>query len=162
MKAISGCFLCMALTLAGCRLTEPGASMHSPGRSLARSSAPLDHQKIRDAISSYRESNGLARVVDDPVLQQAAQHQANAMAEAGRLDHSVEGAFAERVAAIGRASSHAVENLSVGRDSFAGAFSSWRQSELHNQNLLDPHVTRMGIGKADASGATYWALIMTD
>jgi uncharacterized protein YkwD len=152
----------MALTLAGCRLTEPGASMHSPGRSLARSSAPLDHQKIRDAISSYRESNGLARVVDDPVLQQAAQHQANAMAETGRLDHSVEGAFAERVAAIGRASSHAVENLSVGRDSFAAAFSSWRQSELHNQNLLDPHVTRMGIGKADASGATYWALIMTD
>lgn len=84
------------------------------------------------------------------------------MAEAGRLDHSVEGAFAERVAAIGRASAHAVENLSEGRDSFAGAFSSWRQSELHNQNLLDPHVTRMGIGKADASGATYWALIMTD
>jgi uncharacterized protein YkwD len=162
-------FACLALTLGGCNLGEPGAAILSPEplphHPLAPGGAVLDQRVARDVISLYRQNNGLSLVANDPVLQKAAQFQANAMAQAGRLDHNVGGSFAGRIVAIGRGSSHAVENVSAGYDTFSAAFSGWRRSESHNRNLLEPHVTRMGIGTAyapDARYKVYWALIMTD
>jgi uncharacterized protein YkwD len=160
---------CLALTLGGCALGEPGAPLLAPEslprHALAPGGADLDARAARDAISLYRQNNGLSLVANDPVLQKAAQFQADAMAQAGRLDHNVEGSFVGRVAAIGRGSSHAVENVSAGYETFAAAFSGWRRSKPHDRNLLDPHVTRMGIATAyapDARYKVYWALIMTD
>lgn len=162
-------FACLALSLGGCSLGEPGAAIVSseplPHHSLAPSAAILDQRAARDMISAYRQNNGLSLVTNDPVLQKAAQFQANAMAQAGQLDHNANGSFAGRIAAIGRGSSYAVENVSVGYDTFAAAFAGWRRSEPHNQNLREPHVTRMGIATAyapDARYRVYWALIMTD
>ena len=119
----------------------------------------------RDIILLYRQNNGLSPVANDPLLQKAAQSQANAMAQVGRLDHNAGGSFEGRIAAVGRGPCYAVENVSAGYHTFDAAFSGWRRSVPHNRNLLDPHAARMGIATAyapDAKYKVYWALIMTD
>jgi uncharacterized protein YkwD len=148
----------LALALSGCAAVE-----RDPGRISRPGSAVLDQSAAKEAISIYRRNKGLSAVANDPALQKAAQVQADAMAQADRLDHDVAGSFAERTAAIGNGASHAVENVSVGYGTFAAAFSAWRRSDPHNRNLLEPHMTRMGIAAASAPGAkVYWALIMSD
>ena len=169
-KAIVSNFLyaCLALALAGCNATEPGpmASLEPPQHhALAEGGAVLDENAAREMISLYRKNNGRSEVACDPALQKAAQFQANAMAEAGRLDHNVKGGFLKRIAVTGRGKRYAVENVSAGYKSFEAALDGWRRSKLHNDNLLEPHVRRMGIATAYAPDARYkvfWALIMSE
>jgi uncharacterized protein YkwD len=159
---------CSALALAGCNLTEPGPTVSSepPQRhALASRAAVLDERAAREMISLYRKNNGRSEVAADAALQKAAQFQANAMAEAGRLDHNVKGSFVKRIAAAGHRRGYAVENVSAGYESLEAALAGWRRSKLHNDNLLEPHVRRMGIATAYAPDARYkvfWALIMSD
>ena len=159
---------CSILALAGCNVSEPGPAVSSqpPQRhALAEGGAVLDENAAREMISLYRRNNGLSEVACDPTLQKAAQFQARAMAEAGRLDHNVKGSFLKRIAATGRGKGYAVENVSAGYKSFEAALAGWRRSKLHNENLLEPHVRRMGVATAyapDARYKVYWALIMSD
>ncbi|ARN83256.1 hypothetical protein B1812_00495 [Methylocystis bryophila] len=163
-----GLSACAALVLAGCNSTEPASTglLQPPEHhALESGGASLDENVAREMISLYRKTNGLAEVANDPALQKAAQFQANAMAEAGRLDHNVKGTFLKRIAACGRGRGYAVENVSAGYKSFDAALAGWRRSKLHNENLLEPHVRRMGIATAYAPEARYkvfWALIMSD
>jgi len=166
---VKKCLLaCSALALAGCNLTAPGPTVSSEPpqhHALAEGGAVLDENAARELISLYRRSNGLAEVACDPALQKAAQFQANAMAEAGRLDHNVKAPFLKRIAATGRGKGYAVENVSAGYKSFEAALAGWRRSKPHNENLLEPHMRRMGIATAyapDARYKVYWALIMSD
>ena len=157
-----------ALALVGCNLAEPGPTVFSEPpqhHALAEGGAVLDEDAAREMISLYRKNKGLAEVANDPALQKAAQFQARAMAEAGRLDHNVKGSFLKRIAATGRGKGYAVENVSAGYKSFEAALAGWRRSKLHNENLLEPHVRRMGVATAyapDARYKVYWALIMSD
>ncbi len=159
---------CSALALAGCNAAEPGPTVSSEPpqhHALATGPAALDENVARELISLYRKANGLTEVANDPLLQKAAQFQANAMAEAGRLDHNVKGSFVKRIAAAGRPKGYAVENVSAGYKDFEAALAGWRRSKLHNENLLEPHMRRMGIATAYAPDARYkvfWALIMSD
>ncbi len=156
------------LALAGCNVTEPGPTVSSEPshrHALADGGAVLDEAVAREMISLYRKTNGLSEVAVDPALQKAAQFQANAMAEAGRLDHNAKGSFLKRIAASGRGKGYAVENVSAGYQSFEAALAGWRRSKLHNENLLEPHMRRMGIATAYAPDARYkvfWALIMSE
>ena len=163
-----GFVACSALALAGCNPAEPGPTVSSepPQRhALAEGGAALDENVARELISLYRKANGLPEVACDPALQKAAQFQANAMAEAGRLDHTVKAPFLKRIAATGRGKGYAVENVSAGYKSFEAALAGWRRSKLHNENLLEPHMRRMGVATAYAPDARYkvfWALILSD
>ena len=166
---VKKCLLaCLALALGGCNITEPGptvSSEPSQHHALASGGAVLDENTAREMISLYRKKNGLSEVACDPTLQKAAQFQAKAMAEAGRLDHNVKGPFVKRIAAATRGKGYAVENVSAGYKSFEEALAGWRRSKLHNENLLEPHMRRMGIATAYAPDARYkvfWALIMSD
>ena len=161
-------WLLLALALSGCNFTEPGLLVSSEPpqhHALASGGAVLDENAAREMISLYRKNNGRSEVAVDAALQKAAQFQANAMAEAGRLDHNVKGAFLKRIAASGRGKGYAVENVSAGYRDFEAALAGWRRSKLHNENLLEPHMRRMGIATANAPDArykVYWALIMSD
>jgi uncharacterized protein YkwD len=163
-----GLLASLALALSGCNLTEPASTVSSEPpqhHALAEGGALLDENAAREMISLYRKNNGLREVTCDPTLQKAAQFQARAMAEAGRLDHNVKGSFLKRIAATGRGKGYAVENVSAGYKSFEAALAGWRRSKLHNENLLEPHMRRMGIATAYAPDARYkvfWALIMSD
>jgi len=163
-----GVFFC-SLALAACNEAAPErvASVGEPTfyRSLAAKDAAVDAQAARDMISLYRRNNGLAPVSLDPRLRQAAQAQADAMAQANSLDHNIRGELRTRLDAAGLGSASGVENVSAGYHTLAEAFSGWRQSAPHNRNLLERRAARMGIATAYAPGTKYkvfWALIMTD
>ena len=110
-------------------------------------------------ISEYRRSRGLSPVTVDGTLNGAAEYQARAVAEAGKLSH---GAFASRMDTF-RIGGYSAENLSAGSDSVGGAIARWKASAGHNANLLMPEARRIGLARADSPQhgyRNYWALVL--
>ena len=125
----------------------------------------VDEAEAQGIISAYRRAHRLGQVAFDPALKAVAQHQAEAMAEANQLSHTVAGALPVRLANEGIERRVMVENVSAGYGSLAGAVAGWRRSPAHDANLLFGPVRRMGIAAASAPATrfrTFWALVMTD
>ena len=111
-------------------------------------------------ISQYRASHGLGPLTVDARLNRAAEHQARAVAVTGILSH---GEFASRMAAFG-IKGYRAENLAAGSNSVAEVIARWQASPGHNQNMLLPQVTRMGLARVDSPGmgyGRYWALVLS-
>ncbi len=105
------------------------------------------------------------RVALDPALNRVAQRQADAMARADTLSHTLAGDLSARVAAEGVRRGAEAENVSAGYPSFERALAGWQRSPGHDANLLYRPIRRIGIAAASAPGTrykTYWALVMTD
>jgi uncharacterized protein YkwD len=163
----SGVILAAAcLALAGCaQAPTPIPSEPSFYRDLAAYDARVDAGAAREMISLYRSNHGLGPVAVDVGLETAAQNQVTAMARANKLSHEVRGTLATRLNSSGFTKNAAVENVSAGYHTLAEAFSGWRQSKPHNENMLNPRMRRMGIATAYAPDSKYkvfWALVMTD
>jgi uncharacterized protein YkwD len=155
------------LALVGCAAEPPPATSGEPSfyRDLASYDARVDTGAAREMISLYRSNHGLAPVAVDTGLESAAQAQVTAMARADKLSHEVRGNLSARLDSAGFRKNAAVENVSAGYHTLAEAFSGWRQSKPHNDNMLNPRMRRMGIATAYAPGSkykVYWALVMTD
>ena len=115
------------------------------------------------AISHYRAEHGLPPVTPDPKLMRLAAEQANAMARAGVMDHSVDRPFQARMASY--SPEVAVENIAAGTKTFASTLDIWQHSAGHDANLRRAGVTRFGIALAEAPDTRYkiyWALIMAE
>jgi uncharacterized protein YkwD len=140
-----------ALLLAGCA-SEPAGIYGVTATSTDEAS------QAAALISAYRVSRGLSPVTPDSRLNQAALHQARAVAGAGRLSH---GDFGSRMGRY-RIAGYSAENLTAGRRTVAEAVDSWKASPAHNDNLLMPQARRIGLARADASGGygRYWALVL--
>ena len=113
------------------------------------------------AISHYRAEHGLSAVKPDAKLMRLAAEQANAMAHADVLDHSVARPFQVRMASYGP--EVAVENIAAGTKTFAATLDIWQHSPGHDANLRNAGVTRFGIAAAAAPNSKYkifWSLIM--
>ena len=167
LKPVSLSFLVGAiLGLAGCAETSrPLPSEPTFYKDLASYDARVDAGTAREMISLYRSNHGLGPVAVDPGLEAAARNQVTAMARADKLSHEVSGNLAARLDGVGYTKNAAVENVSAGYHTLAEAFSGWRQSKPHNENMLNPRMRRMGIATAYAPGSKYkvfWALVMTD
>lgn len=150
----------LALGAAACAILPGGAPSHGPVGVLA-----VDGAEARGIISAYRASHGLGAVTLDATLHRVAQNQADAMARADLLSHTVDGALPGRLAREGAEPRAMVENVSAGYSSLSGAIAGWRRSPAHDANLLFGPVHRMGIAAAAAPGTrfkTFWALVMTD
>lgn len=110
-------------------------------------------------ISRYRAEHKLGPVAPDNQLNDAAESQARAVAEAGQLSH---GAFTSRMEGFAIAG-HAAENLSAGADTPEAALARWKRSSGHNANLLLRQAKRIGFARADSPGhgyKRYWALVL--
>ncbi len=150
------------LALAGCAgektIEQPAmyVDMAAPG-------AHLDEQVSASMISQYRQNNGLGAVAIDPELMRLAETQSQAMAAKNKLDHDVRAPLAKRLAAAGYPATLAVENVSAGYHTMAEAFSGWRDSPPHRENMLKNGVTKMGIAASYAPNTKYkvfWTLIL--
>jgi uncharacterized protein YkwD len=155
------------LALVGCAAEPPTPTAGEPSfyRDLASYDARVDAGAAREMISLYRSNHGLGPVAVDGGLESAAQAQVTAMARADKLSHEVRGNLSTRLDGAGFRKNPAVENVSAGYHTLAEAFSGWRQSKPHNENMLNPRMRRMGIATAYAPGSkykVYWALVMTD
>jgi uncharacterized protein YkwD len=115
-------------------------------------------------LAGIRSSAGLAPLVADAQLEQAALQQAGYMAARGRMSHTTGWGkdFHSRVKANGIAGA-AAENIAEGRFDQQKLFSIWMNSPGHRRNMLDPRFTRFGLayvrdGRDNA--VRYWALVL--
>ena len=125
---------------------------------------PVDPGRAASLVSAYRTANGLAPVGVDPLLTQAAREQALAMGRRDKIGHGVAGRLPGRVAAVGYDWGAVAENLGAGYANLDAAMQGWKISAEHRRNLLNPHVTEIGVAAvATPPGSryrTYWALIL--
>ena len=150
------------LALAGCS-TIPVPS--DGPRVVGAGPLPVDTEAARRAIAVYREAHGLGAVELDPALIRVAQRQADAMARADTLSHTLAGDLSRRVAAEGIRRGAEAVNVSAASPSYARELVGWQHSPGHDPNLLYRPIRRIGIAAASAPGTrfkTYWALVMTD
>ena len=152
-----------ALLLGGCStVLEPlkGQASRGPVAEMR-----VDQAQASALVSDYRRAHGLGSVETDPALQRVAQAQADAMAGANQLSHTVDGAMPDRLARFGVTRATSVENVSAGYADMAAALGGWRRSPAHNKNLLYRPMRRIGVAAAEAPGTRYkhfWALVMTN
>lgn len=151
MKALSFVLLAV-LAVAGC------AGQQLPASHQVTGSTTTDAAQAASLISAYRVSQGLSPVTVDSRLNDAAEHQARAVAAAGKLSHGRFGSRMEEFGVLG----YSAENLSAGSSTVDGAIGRWKASSGHNSNLLMPQAKRIGLARADAKGGygRYWALVL--
>ena len=150
------------LALAGCA-AEKTAEQPTMYIDMASPGAHLDEQSAASMISQYRQNNGLGAVVIDPELMRLADAQSQVMAAKNKLDHDVRAPLPKRLAEAGYPATLAVENVSAGYHTMAEAFSGWRDSPPHRENMLKNGVTKMGIAAVYAPNSKYkvfWTLIL--
>jgi uncharacterized protein YkwD len=151
------------LALGGCAADAPSPEQPTMYLSMADGGARLDPQAAASMISLYRQNNGLGAVVVDPELMKLAEIQSQAMASRNKLDHDVKAPLARRLNAAGYPANVAVENVSAGYHTLAEAFSGWRDSPPHRENMLKNGVTNLGIAASYAPNTKYkvfWTLIL--
>ena len=151
------------LALGGCAADAPSTEQPTMYLSMANGGAKLDPVAAASMISLYRQNNGLGAVVVDPELMKLAEAQSQAMASRNKLDHDVKAPLARRLNAAGYPATVAVENVSAGYHTLAEAFSGWRDSPPHRENMLNSGVTNLGIAASYAPNTKYkvfWTLIL--
>ncbi|MDE2601113.1 MAG: CAP domain-containing protein [Bradyrhizobium sp.] len=151
------------LLLAGCAAEKPVSELPAMYVNMAEPGAHLDSEVAASMISQYRQNNGIGAVVIDPALMRIAESQAQAMASKNKLDHDVRAPLPKRLSEAGYPATLAVENVSAGYHTLAEAFSGWRDSPPHRENMLKNGVTKMGIAASYAPNTKYqvfWTLIL--
>jgi uncharacterized protein YkwD len=167
--ALAGAGLAMAALalagLGGCAADRPPPAEGEPSMyaSMATADAALDAAAAASMFSGYRANNGLIAVSIDPELMKLADAQARAMAAHDKVDHNIIRDFNERLKLAGYTYTAAAENIGAGYHTLAEAFSGWRDSPPHRQNMLLPGASRIGIAAAYAPNSKYrvfWAMIL--
>ncbi|MBZ9675038.1 CAP domain-containing protein [Mesorhizobium sp. ES1-1] len=115
-------------------------------------------------LAAIRASSGLAPLVPDAQLEQAALQQAGYMAQRKRMSHTTGRGkdFASRVKDNGITGA-AAENIAEGRFDQQKLFDIWVHSPRHRANMLDPRFTRFGLAyvRDGRDGAVrYWSLVL--
>ena len=143
------------LALAGCAGEAPLPEQPTMYLSMADAGAKLDPAAAASMISLYRQNNGLGGVSVDPELMKLAEAQSQTMASHNKLDHDVKAPLAKRLNTAGYPATMAVENVSAGYHTLAEAFSGWRDSPPHRENMLKNGVTKLGIAASYAPNTKY-------
>jgi uncharacterized protein YkwD len=151
------------LALGGCAADNVVTEQPAMYVNMADPGARLDAQAAASMISQYRQNNGLGALTVDPDLMRLAESQSQAMAAKNKIDHDVKAPLAKRLNAGGYPATLAVENVSAGYQTLAEAFSGWRDSPPHRENMLKNGVTKLGIAASYAPNTKYkvfWTLIL--
>ena len=147
----------MMLVLAGClSVGKPAADV---------SDVAVDRAAALSKINAYRAANGLPPLSLDARLDGLSQEMARFIARNDSMNtrrHSARG-LSGRLDRGGYASYAGAENLGAGYRTFDEALAGWKGSTDHDKNLLNKHVTRMGIARAqrpDGRYRNFWVLIL--
>jgi len=148
--------------LAGLVATLVGAcsAIRSPGGSSAPTTTNVAGDVIR-FTNDARVRNGLPMLGTNPKLNEAARVQAEQMARAQKLDHTIPGAaqptLESRLQAATYIYSSAAENVAWNQTSPQAAVNSWMNSTGHRANILDKGFKEIGAAMARSSkGEPYW------
>jgi uncharacterized protein YkwD len=166
----------LALAIAGAALTAAvifpgGGPLASPPRVLAAgpcasSGTPLDgeEQDLVARINAHRAANGAGALTVSPSLSRSATWMVTDMGTKNYFAHvdSLGRGPSERAADCGYPG-QAGENIGAGTvdDTGAEAFALFRDSPPHNQNMLVPYYTVVGVARVLVPGSKYtwyWAV----
>jgi uncharacterized protein YkwD len=162
MRAAAATMLA-TLLLGGCAADSISTGQPTMYVDMAAPGSRLDSQAAAVMITQYRQNNGLGGVVIDPELMRLAESQSQVMASRNKLDHDVRAPLPRRLSEAGYPATLAVENVSAGYHTLAEAFSGWRDSPPHRDNMLKNGVTKMGIAASYAPNTKYkvfWTLVL--
>ncbi|MEJ8474398.1 CAP domain-containing protein [Roseibium algae] len=129
------------------------------------SQIPVDGTAMLTMLNSYRAKNGLPPLALDETLNAVSIKMARHIAERDSMDtwaHSDFG-LSQRLEKAGYRNYAGAENLGAGYASLQAAFDGWEGSSGHNKNLLNPYVTRVGIGRMVRSNGkwrNFWAMTL--
>jgi uncharacterized protein YkwD len=130
-----------------------------PAGSLSATAADLI-----ELTNAERRRAGLPELRANDRLVRAAQIQAEQVAAAGRLEHTLAGAgypaLEDRLAAAGYEWRDAGENLASGQRGAAEAMVTWMNSPGHRANILNDAYTELGTGfLIDRNGRPYYVQV---
>jgi uncharacterized protein YkwD len=135
---------------------EPDGATRSPSRAIS--------SRLVDLTNIERTRAGLDELRPNAALDRAARIQADQLAAAGRLDHTVRGAdyprLEDRLAAAGYAWRTIGENLAFGQGNVATAIETWMRSDSHRANILNGEFTEVGAAQSvDRNGRPYYVQV---
>jgi uncharacterized protein YkwD len=149
--------LLVAALAASLAALQPASAATQPAKAKAAPRASAAAQ----ALNAFRASNGLGPVADDAALMRAAQLQADAMAAASTMSHTIAGDLSSRLGKAGIRAGAAAENVAVGQRSLAEVMEDWKASSGHRRNMLMPSVTRVAVAqRRGTDGKIYWAMVL--
>jgi len=156
-----GC-VTMALPLAGCGLLPEKGDVETT----VITAVDVDGQAMLTQLNAYRGQNGLAPLRHDARLDAVSEDMARHIAERDSMDTWQHSAFglSKRLDKAGYANYAGAENLGAGYADLQAAMAGWKGSADHNKNLLNPYVTRVGIGRAarsDGKWRNFWAMTLS-
>lgn len=165
MVHVSG-VICLSIAIGAAALALPVLPAVAQSARAKLEAVSERDRKAAKTISSVRARHGVGAVRADPMLAAAARAQADAMAKADALSHTIAGDFSTRMQAVGFRYGSSWENLGVGYANLDEAIAGWLASSGHRANLLSSSATRIGIASATRRAGTgvktYWALILAD
>lgn len=155
----------LATSLSGCLMTSHPTPEPPLYQRLDQGGVSVNPDEALSMINNYRLNNGKGTLKLDEKLTRIAQEHSAAMANAGKVSHSLnrKRTLPKRLKAARYDAALAVENISAGYWTLAEAFSGWRDSKQHNANMLREGVTHMGIAthyRPDVKYKVYWTLIL--
>ncbi|BAT59817.1 cysteine-rich secretory protein family protein [Variibacter gotjawalensis] len=155
----------MAALVGGCPAADNAPPSEPKFYASVAKGGKVDPLTAQSMISGYRRNNGLNPIETDAGLMKIAEEHARNMAARGAVEHNLSGKknFNERVRASGFDAKFAVENVGGGYHTLAEAFSGWRDSPSHRENMLRKGVTHMGIAAVHTPNSKYkvfWCLVL--
>jgi len=156
------------LALSGLTLLSACGALHQRAgleEETVITAVPVDTGALLQLINGYRASNALPPLQLDETLNRVSLDMARYIAERDSMktrEHSP-GALSRRLSRAAYPNYAAAENLGAGYATLQAAFEGWQGSSGHDKNLLNPYVTRVGIGRTRRSNGTwrnFWALTL--
>jgi len=162
MRTVHLAVVACAALLGGCAgLPTPVASSGTGGTSGTTPSSSSIAADIVKYTNNARARNGVAPLVANQKLMDAARIQAQQMAQYQVADHTISGApyptLLSRLQAVGYVYSKAAENVAWNQRDAQSVLNSWMTSSSHRANILDPNLKEIGAALARSSkGEPYW------
>jgi uncharacterized YkwD family protein/spore coat assembly protein SafA len=116
-------------------------------------------QQVAKITNDYRAQNGLPALTFDWQLARVARYKSADMRDKGYFSHTspTYGSPFTMMKNFGINYSRAAENIAAGQRTPEEVVRSWMNSPGHRKNILDPNVTRIGVGYAKGgSYGHYW------
>jgi uncharacterized YkwD family protein/spore coat assembly protein SafA len=116
-------------------------------------------QQVAQITNRYRAQNGLPAVTFDWQLARVARYKSVDMRDKGYFSHTspTYGSPFTMIKNFGISYTRASENIAAGQRTPEEVVQAWMNSPGHRKNILDPNVTRIGVGYAKGgSYGHYW------
>ncbi len=119
-------------------------------------------ERITELVNEARKNNGLNEVFLDNELSQAAQSRASECVQ--KFSHTrPDGTKCFTILGeMAISYSYAAKNIAYGQKNADEVMEDWLNSPGHRANILNSHITKIGVGYTNIDGRIYWVQIFKD